>query len=572
MAASALAMQIAQWIARGRQGPPPAGATAQDIAAAGLPPPATGTTDSGDAVTSGPPGPTTEAATAAERVLPYPEPKDEYERARNQEQRLLWQLEDADAAITAARANPTSPDYFNIPQLETNRSRINSDLTAQQGTVQRALAAREVEEKKKPHTVQKQERGPDGETYVVTYDVDAAGNEKWNGQKPVKLDLGTDPNAAVELQTAQVNLERARQQLAQEQDPLKRAQLQAQVEQAQFTLQQARAKAPLEQRLQELSIQQAEQNLNRPSVQTVGGRAVGLDPLTGRQTFATDLMSPEERARAEATADLQLEAAQRGTLPQNAYAAYTQERSRLQTAGRAEIDRLQELQRQGVLSAQQAESQFQQWLGPRQAQLEGLQAAASEAQRAEQQRVDELNVAEERRVAAANQAREQTAFGVGESARQQLAALLPNVRTPQFLAQYGGLVERMAQRAQAPSAEAAAALPRGTTFSADTFNPANFRGVLPDLESFAKAATDRALAAISPTVAQRIGFNAPPLPTGDALTGLINKVGYAGPLLRAPQGGVPLPDQNAIDLGTGQARTVYPGGSWLDWPIGAPPT
>jgi hypothetical protein len=43
-----------------------------------------------------------EAGTAPGRTLPFPEPKDEYERARNQEQRIQWQLEDLEGLLRTA--------------------------------------------------------------------------------------------------------------------------------------------------------------------------------------------------------------------------------------------------------------------------------------------------------------------------------------------------------------------------------------------------------------------------------------------------------------------------------------
>jgi hypothetical protein len=416
----------------------------------------------------------------------------------------------------------------------------------------------------------KSEKGPDGKTYLVTYNVDAAGNESWNGEKPVPLDLGTDPNAAVTLQTAQVNLQRAQQQLAQENDPLKRAQLQAQVEQAQFTLEQARAKAPLDLQQQQLNIQQAEQNLNRPSVQTVGGRAVGINPNTGQAVFNTDLMSPEDRARTEETAQLQLETARRGQLPANALAAYSQETTRLQETARQELARLQELQKSGAISAAEASQQFNNFFQTRvETPLAGLRAAAEEAQRAEREQNAQRQREEDRWVFQQNQAREQAGIAAGNTARQQAIAIAPQVRTPQFLQQYGQAVANMSQRAGAPNAEAALAMPAGQRITADTFNPANFKGAIPDIETYAQQASQRALSSISPAVAARVGGGMPQLPGLPDLSQLLNQLPYQGPLTAAPRNALPVPGQEALDLGTGMARTMYPGGGYLDWSIPA---
>ena len=56
----------------------------------------------------------------------------------------------------------------------------------------------------------------------------------------------------------------------------------------------------------------------------------------------------------------------------------------------------------------------------------------------------------------------------------------------------------MSQRAGAQSAEAAAALPSGSTFTKDTFSAEQARPHVPDFNAFAQQATQRALAQISP--------------------------------------------------------------------------
>jgi hypothetical protein len=309
----------------------------------------------------------------------------------------------------------------------------------------------------------------------------------------------------------------------------------------------------------------------------VGGRAVGIDPLTGQQTFRTDLLSPEERTRQEEREGLEAEERRRGQLPANAYAALTQETARVQAAARQERDRLLELQRQGALSAQQAQQQWQQWLGPRQAQLEGLKAAAEEAQRAEQVQTEALQRAEHARVEVLNRQREQLGLEAGEGARRTWMGLAPQVRTPQFLQQLGQSVANMAARAGAPSAEAAAALPRGSTFTADTFNPANFRGAIPNLDEVARQATARALAAISPLAAATINRPMPRFPAPADLPGMLAQIPYRGPLAALPSptsGLLPTPGTNpAEDLGlvngVGTARTRYgpTGDVFYDWPI-----
>jgi hypothetical protein len=426
----------------------------------------------------------------------------------------------------------------------------------------------------KAGTVTKMEKGPDGATYAVTYNVDAAGNQTWDGKKPTRVDLGTDPGAAIELQTAQLKLQQAQQALANEQDPLKRRQLQTQVEQAQFALEQARAKAPIDLQIAQTNLAQAQQNLNRPSVSTVGGRAVGINPQTGERVFSTDLMSPEERARTEEVAALDTEARRRGQLPTNAVAAYSQERTRLQARGQQELDRLTALQQQGAMSAAEAQREFERFFRQNvEAPLSGLQTQAEEYLRAERERQETAQREENWRAYQANQAREQLGLQAGQQARQQLIGLAPQIRTPQFLAQYGQAVANLSQRAGAPNAEAALALPAGQRITADTFNPANFKGAIPDLEAYARQASDRALAAISPAVAAQVGRPLPQLPSLPELPNLLAQVPYQGPLSAAPKGITPLPGQEAIDLGPmgqpGMARTYYSPTSYLDWQIPA---
>src|SRR5262245_18641989 len=105
----ALVNQIVDWFLRGRQGPPPAGATTAPPA---LAPPAAPTQPPPAPAPTGAPGPAgTEQGPPGRQLkdLPYPEPKDLKEQAYNQLKRLQWQLEDADAAIAKAKGDPSSP-------------------------------------------------------------------------------------------------------------------------------------------------------------------------------------------------------------------------------------------------------------------------------------------------------------------------------------------------------------------------------------------------------------------------------------------------------------------------------
>ena len=100
-------------------------------------------------------------------------------------------------------------------------------------------------QKKKPHTIEKREEGPpdqygNTDTYLVTFKVDEQGNEVWDQSVAPKLltKRTGSPTAGqqVDLQTAQANLARLNQQLAAENDPLKKEQLRLAVDQARFTL------------------------------------------------------------------------------------------------------------------------------------------------------------------------------------------------------------------------------------------------------------------------------------------------------------------------------------------------
>jgi hypothetical protein len=432
-----------------------------------------------------------------------------------------------------------------------------------------------------PHTIQKTEKGPPDEngyqpTYLVTYDVDAQGNETWNGETPKRLDLGpsvASPRSQVDLQTAQVNLQAAQQKLAEATSPGAQEKARIDLEVARTNLAQAQRKAAAE---------LLPETISAPSTQRV---IVQRDPTTGELTAvpnpAYQAPGPEPvsapgsqpllafRDPRTGAITTQPNPNYRAALPQNAYAAYAQERSRVQAEGRRRIDELQRQQEQGLLSAADAGRQFDQWLAGETAGLTGLETAAREAQRQEQIALEQQQRLEQQRVEGLERTRQQLGYEAGEAARRDLAAVLPQGRTPQFLREYGGLVSNMAARANAPSAEAAAALPRAPTITPDVFNPANFKAALPDLDAYARQATARALSAISPIAAATINRPMPRFPEPPDLPALLAQVPYRGPLQAPPPGVQPLPGQEAIDLRTGFARSQYPGGSFLDWRLPA---
>jgi hypothetical protein len=530
-----------------------------------------------------------EAGTAPGRTLPFPEPKDEYERARNQEQRIQWQLEDLEKLLGAA-----APE--DAEKLRTALRDQQTRLTAQQATVQAAKTAREAAEKKQPHTVQKQEKHPNGGTYLVTYDVDAQGNEKWNGQKPQEL-FPPSEQSGLQLETAQFNLKKAQSDFAEATSPEAKREAQLKLDLAEFNLQQARAKAGREDRPSILTgvPEGQEWILSRDPttgaitrernpayrapvgqiIQPGTGRTITTrDPTTGEiKTEPNPAWTPEM----EEAQQLELSNLRRGTLPQNPLAAYTQEAQRLQGEAQRELDRLRDLQRTGAITATDADSQFKSYLAARVTpQLAGLKTQAEEAQRLERTQVEERNRLEQIRADTANRAREQVGYQAGETARSQVMQIAPEVRHQGFLNQYGNMVQNMTARAAAPNAEAANALPAAPGVSADQFDISKFAGAIPNLDEAAKAATARALAGISPTAARLANMPTVNMPTGPALEQMLSQLPYQGALAKPPPGLQPLPGMEAVDQlpfgRPGWARTTYPGvgggvGGFQDWQI-----
>lgn len=406
--------------------------------------------------------------------------------------------------------------------------------------------AGQLGEPSKARTAVQIEKGPDGAFYRVAHTYDEAGNDLgWNGEQPVKVaGMGEDPSAAVNLTTAQTNLEIAKARLADATGPTAQAKARADLAAAEAQLARIQAEAA---------------QGRRPTVIQPGtGRfIVQRDPTTGALTTQPN---PAYEAR----------------LPEDPYAAYAQVRGRVQTQGEQLIARLQAQQRAGLLSPEDAETQFGGWLAGQQEELSGLEALAQERQRQEQIAFDTAQRQEQQRVEGLNRERERYGYEAGQAARTQMEALLPQVRTPQFLQQYGANIASMQARAHAPSAEAAAALPQGPGFTADTFNPANFQAVMPNLDQIARERTAQALAAISPAAAATINRPAPRMPSPLDVAGLLGRVPYAGALTGTPTyaGAAPTPGMNpAQDLGPsgmpGFARTRYgpTGSTYLDWRI-----
>ena len=141
----------------------------------------------------------------------------------------------------------------------------------------------------------------------------------------------------------------------------------------------------------------------------------------------------------------------------------------------------------------------------------------------------------------------------------QLAEIAPNIRTPQFLDQFGATVERMGRARRRPERGGARPASRaGRRSRKDTFNPANVRRVIPNLNDFARRPPSGRLAQISPAVAAKINAPMPAPRQGPTLQGMLGQLPYRGPLagLPAPASGLmPTPGvDQAQDIGGGARR------------------
>ena len=293
------------------------------------------------------------------------------------------------------------------------------------------------------------------------------------------------------------------------------------------------------------------------------GYVVLVDKRTGQLINRVDTKTPEGRALADRLAAArvaQAEKEQYGT----ATAQYTAEVARRQGLARTELARLQDLQKQGQLSPDQAEAQFDTWMktnveGP----LAGLKAAAEEERRKQEQENLTRQTAEENRVDALNRERQQLGYNAGEAARARAWEVGSQTRAPEFLRDMGGLAQRLAAGPMGGPGAAPA-----FQFSPESFDPARYKAVLPDYEGEADKAMQRLFGVIPQATARNVNVPLPNLPTGADLRTLMDGVRYTGPLTGTPNE-EPLPGQAAVDLGTGMARTSYPGGRYIDWRIGA---
>jgi hypothetical protein len=298
-----------------------------------------------------------------------------------------------------------------------------------------------------------------------------------------------------------------------------------------------------------------------PQTYTDDGIVVGVDRRTGQQVFRVDTKTPEGRALADRIARATAEAAERANEPKfaSAVAQYQQEVTRRQGLARTELARLQDLQKSGQLSPDQAEAQFDRWMktnveGP----LAGFRAAAEEERRKQEQENLTRQTAENARVEAANALRGRAGYEAGETAKAQALEVGLQTRSPEYIGQVGQFAQSLGQ---------------GKTnfvFDPSSLDPAKFKAVQPDYDAIANQAMQRLFGLYPEARAQNVNVGVPNLPTGQDLLGLMDGVKYSGPLTGAPAGETPLPGQEAIDLKNGKARTVYSNGRYVDWDINAP--
>lgn len=292
---------------------------------------------------------------------------------------------------------------------------------------------------------------------------------------------------------------------------------------------------------------------------TDNGFVVGIDKRNGAEVFRTDVKTPEGRALADRLERATVEAAENANQPKfgSAVAQYQQEVSRRQGLARTELTRLQDLQRSGQLSPEQAEKQFDTWMatnveGP----LSGFRRAAEEERRTQEQANVTRSAAEKARVQEFNRARATAGYEAGEAGRQLAMTTNAGVRSRGFISDLGGLASSLAQ---------------GKTdfqFNPSDFDPANFKSEMADVDQIANQAMQRLFGLVPEATENQVNAPLPALPTGDELRGLMGGIKYSGPLTGAPN---ETPLIGAQDLGPsgqpGMARTVYSNGRFLDWQI-----
>ena len=316
----------------------------------------------------------------------------------------------------------------------------------------------------------------------------------------------------------------------------------------------------------------------------VEGYLVRVDPATNQVT-RVDLYTPEQRARldrtsglTEQTAELNLERTraelERAKILQDPVAEYQRQVQLTQQQATAYRDQLNDKVLRGETTVEDASREFDRWWdGNVEAKLTPYQSMAESAYRKEQNEYLQRQAQEQARVEALNRQREIVGYEAGETARDELNALAPQARSPEFLAQLAQNVSNIGK----PLPGGPSQHHGGMQFSPESLSLANVRRAMPNLTEVGNQAVARALAKISPAAAQQVGM-APPKPPG-----LPDFQAFAAQApFQIPNPALPVPGEAALDLGNpanaarlglpvqpGYAGTRYQGGRVEPWQIPA---
>ena len=323
----------------------------------------------------------------------------------------------------------------------------------------------------------------------------------------------------------------------------------------------------------------------RERTEVVDGMLVRFDPNTGK-VERTDLYTPDQRARVERVAELGLQTseanlerarvqAEQARALQDPVAEYQRQVQVTQQQATQYRDQLNDKVLRGEVTVEDASKQFDRWWdGNVEAKLTPYQTMAEGAYRKEQNDYLQRQAQEQQRVDAINRQRETLGYQAGEKARDDLNALAPQARSPEFLAQLAQNVSRIGQPLPGGPSQHSG----GMQFSPESLSLENVRRNMPNLTEVGNQAVARALSKISPAAAQQVGV-APPKPPG-----LPDFQAFAAQApFQIPNPALPVPGREALDLGNpanagmlglpvqpGYAGTQYQGGRVAEpWQIPA---
>jgi hypothetical protein len=311
--------------------------------------------------------------------------------------------------------------------------------------------------------------------------------------------------------------------------------------------------------------------------QTVDGYLVRVDPATG-QVQRTDLYTPEQRARLDETAGLNLETARtnlaRAQQLADPVAEYQRQVQLSQQQATKYRDDLNQQVLEGRLSVEDASKQFDDWWGTNvEAKLSPYQTMAQASYRKEQNDYLQQQAAEQARVDAINRQREQVGYQAGEKARQDLMTLAPQGRSPEFLSQFAQNVSNIGQPLPGGPGQHGG----GMRFSPESLSLDAVKRSQPSITQVGQEAVARALSQISPAAAQQVGVAPPQPPSLPQFQSFMQGAPFS-----IPNPALPVPGQEALDLGNpanaarlglpvqpGYAGTRYQGGAVTPWQIPA---